>query len=354
MQSVRLIDMTQPPSEFEPELTTRPVPRPGDALPGRNQSNQPADPRTRTETQPFKPAKGEWHDREPIRVFSLLKDAARADWSRLIARALKDDRSAQRGQAIIALALWHKDPAAPYNLTEGQRRFWEVIRASLPDLTPLEAVEQWSDAAPVAAALMRSPERLSEAVQSIWVKSQNLACRHWALEILHLNTAPQALEVGVEALTDMHIEIQLAGARLLADMGDERHVPALLRALNDSTESVRLQAALALASIAQAAVITGQLREDPAFIALVRALLQDRPASAQAAAAALGWLAVDDALDVLIRAAMLRQEPAILREIAAILSKFKHISPRCRAVLLRLSRHTDQRISQSARMAMTG
>lgn len=312
----------------------------------------PTDPRTQHPTKEFSapalpdPAKieaiGKWYERRPDEIFPPLAKTHRREWPRILARAVRSPQPADRGRAVIALALWHKNPNAPFNATDGQRHFWRYIRHALASSTPREALRRWVPIAPLALALLQPADHVNASLKRLWTPKLSAYCRQWVLEIMLRNQPDEAAQLADTALFDDHTELRSTATRILEQVGDERHVVALTHALSDSETIIRERAALALSRIGT----------ETALIALEVTLQQGRAEAAQAAVLGLSLRETHETANALIKAAQERTEPAVLSEIAQALGKLHLRFPRCRSVLMELARHPDDHVREAAHVAI--
>lgn len=257
-------------------------------------------------------------------------------WSDHLAGMLHSQKPRERGRAVIALAAWQMDIDAPYNPTDGHYIFWKHIRHSLASSTTEDAEVRWARLVPVAAALILPLDKISAALVGC-TRDSHWECRAWALRVFTTNNDLAALALAEAALHDDSGEVRTVAAQVFARMGAARHIPLLAHALNDTEAGVRENVAAALARIGG----------DLTINVLHTVLLQGRPGPAEAASNGLALLGTDAAVEALTQGAAVRQEPAVLQQIAHALGKCS--TDRAYAALTALSRHPDERVQRAAR-----
>ncbi|MCB9454298.1 MAG: response regulator [Anaerolineaceae bacterium] len=280
---------------------------------------------------------GQLYRQPPAVALPVLANTPREAWATVLEDTLVNGNPIERGLAVVALAAWQKEPDAPYNFLAGQRHFWHYVRHNLASIAAEDAGGLWGELAPVVRALIYPPDRIPEAL-ALCMHSKRHEVRRWALRILLENQDSRVGELAVDALDDPKDGVRAMAALVLGHLQDSAYVPVLTRTLNDPSNGVREQAGAALASIGS----------EMAVMALGVVLLEGSSDAAEVAANALAQIGTDESAELLVEAAQERQESPVLRQLAHALGKLKHY-PRCKILLLKLTRHEDESVRQTAR-----
>lgn len=247
-----------------------------------------------------------WNDRAfAVRLLSRLGDPAAAAALSEVVRDRSEDEVV-RNMAADGLAVI-RDPA--------------VIPLLIDEL---RVVDDKSTPRAAEALIRFGPLATPKLIETLAGKEHGSA-RLWAARILTATRDPAALEALLDALRDRHDLVRIASADALGNIGDPRALAPLMQAaLRDPAPMVRSQAAVASAQLSAAdagSVLASALR-DPDYATRLRAL-EAFESMQLADLAPLETALSDDNVDVQRRAALALERSGYLERLIEQLASFE-------------------------------